>query len=124
MFGFFKRRREATERARQVEVERFRDRQASPRFELVAARYGAPISQPLRDLYLNTGEIQRDSVSKIIPGKPSDQWLYFCWYVPLDAESLGQQVGPDPKLLEFADDGSGSRYAVNPTDPNAAILYL
>ena len=107
-----------------AEAERFCARQRSPQFGVIEARYGKPISSTLRELYSDMVEIQRESVTRVVPGRPVDEPFYFCWYEPLDQESLDGQWDFASNLFEFANDGSGNKYAVDPTEPTGEIFFV
>ena len=123
---FLKARQERKERARlahEQEKEAFRQRQLNPRFELIEEYYGKPISPSLRALYEDKVEIQREFITKIIRGKPEDDGIFVCWYDPLDRKHLGEQWEKSGTHFEFADDGSGSKWIVDPTDYRAIISF-
>ncbi|MCE5326840.1 MAG: SMI1/KNR4 family protein [Planctomycetaceae bacterium] len=119
-----KRRKEQVEQERAAALEKFTQRQMNPQYDLIAEIYGKPISQSLRALYDNKVEILKENVEKIVPGQSEDRWLCISWYDPMDREHIEEQWNPESRCYEFADDGSGSKYVVDPTDDNAQIYYF
>ena len=129
---FFQRRAERKleeERSQRREIE---ERQAgierklqNPEFGEIERVFGRPISRALRALYENQEEIRRSHVTRIVPGRPKEQWhIYICDYFPLDRQQAEGGWNPDGVHFAFAGDGSGSEWVVDPTKENAEIKYL
>lgn len=91
---------------------------------MIQRHFGKPISVNLAQLYSNVKEILRHDIEKVVSGAQEDENIYVAWYEPLDELSLQYRWPSHPKLFQFADDGSGSKYAVDPTDEEGGIFYL
>lgn len=119
-------RRSNDERQQQARIaaETLKRRLLKPDYDVIARRFGKPISSELRRLYSDRDEIVKDCVNKQPVGSREDEGIFVCWYVPLDEEAISDQWHHDDGLFDFADDGTGSRYTVDPTDDNAEIHYF
>ncbi len=95
----------------------------NPDFDLVVRHFGVPVSAALRALYSDPAAIQRDCVSKKY-GPREDDELFAAWYIPLDEQALAEQWHQDDGRFDFADDGSASRWCVDPTDDDAEIYFF
>ena len=96
----------------------------SPDFELIQRHFGTPISASLSLLYSDLEEVLRHDIEKVVPAAREDESIYIAWYEPLDEQSLHHRWPSHLEFYQFADDGSGSRYAVDPTDEEGESYYL
>lgn len=94
----------------------------SPDFDMIRRRFGKPISHELRQLY-SSDEILKENVLKQPPGSRRGEGIGISWYIPMDEEALGEQWHKDDGYLDFANDGTGGCYTVDPTDNDAVIHY-
>jgi len=124
LFEIMTERRQAKEAARKEYEERFLAELVSPDFDVIEELYCKPISASLRELYKNKEELQKSCISKVIKDQPEDQWIFICYYNPLNRKRIDEQWLKDGIHLAFAGDGSGSEYVVDPTDDQGVISFF
>jgi hypothetical protein len=96
----------------------------SPDFGDIASVFGSPISFSLKALYEDETELRKSYVTKVLPGRSEDLWLFISCYNPLNKSQIKGQWLQDGIHFAFAGDGSGSEYVVDPTDDHAEIKFL
>jgi hypothetical protein len=94
-----------------------------PDFKALESEFGS-VCQPLRSLYANTKEILREHATRIPrPDVKEDEYIYVCWYHPVDQKSIDDRWPANSNYFEFGNDGSGNTYVVNPTLEDPEILF-
>jgi hypothetical protein len=78
----------------------------------------------LKALYEDETELRKSYVTKVLPGRSEDLWLFISCYNPLNKSQIKGQWLQDGIHFAFAGDGSGSEYVVDPTDDHAEIKFL
>ena len=107
-------------------TERFRARQRTPDFDLFRRHFGCEPPQALTtlladpSLFTDTG----DAFEVVLPGPEGDTRWFLAWVEPIDAEHLSGVVWPGTEgYYDFANDGSGDRYLIDPRQSDPDVLY-
>jgi hypothetical protein len=98
-------------------------RLANPEFDALEKEFGT-VCLPLRNLYKNLGEITRENVSRVPRRNASqDEYIFAAWYHPADQRSLNERWPDNRRYFEFANDGAGNTYIVDPTLEDPEIIF-
>lgn len=103
---------------------RFRERLHNPNFELLEAHYACEFPAALKALYANAEELNRgDFEVAESPDASEDKRWYIAFYEPADAEALAHQWLGTEQYFEFANDGCGNGYMIDPSLPDPEVLF-
>jgi hypothetical protein len=99
---------------------RFKERLFHPDLDAVASYLDCQLPLPLVALYKDQNELMRGDfyVASSVNAPESERW-YVAFYLPADAESSKETWPTCKTYFEFANDGSGNSYIIDPhlSDP-------
>ena len=107
-------------------TERFLQRQRTPDFDLFRRHFGCEPPQALRTLLADPSLFSsiHDMFEVVLPGPKGETRWFVAWVEPVDAEHLGGAVWPGTEgYYDFANDGSGDKYLIDPRESDPEVLY-
>jgi len=104
---------------------RFRERLANPDFSALEEHFGHALPLPLKSLYANSEELNRDGDFEVVPpaGADATDPSYVAFYNPADAESLEHNFHDADAYFAFADDGCGNAYIIDPRETDPPVMF-
>ncbi len=95
-----------------------------PVFEELEAHFGCLIPEPLKKLYADHTELDRENFRVIPDGSDSENApLNIASYIPADIAAVKSQMPGTEPFLAFADDGCGDAYMVDPRLVDGPVLF-
>jgi hypothetical protein len=99
---------------------RFEERLLNPDLTALEAHFRCAMPHALRDLYANRDEILRGDFELVSAGARQESQPWFvAFYQPADVEHVGEAWPGTEEMFEFANDGCGNGYLIDPrvSDP-------
>lgn len=102
---------------------KIRESTANPDFDGFEAHYGYPLPAPLRELYRRSEEVGREDFH-VAPSEesPKDERRFIAFYNVLGSVHWNISRPGCERLHQFADDGSGNGYLIDPSHEDPAVM--
>jgi len=103
----------------------FEERLKKPDFEALEKHFGRSFPQGIKALYGNPQEILRENFEVVASqGSGQEKTWSIAFYEPADLEHI-REAWPDTKeVFEFANDGCGNGYTIDPKLDNPPVMFF
>ncbi len=102
----------------------FEQRLKNPKFDELEKHFGRDFSQDLKALYGNSGEICRENFQIIGKSTSGEETTWdIAFYEPADLESVREAFPKTNEVFEFANDGCGNGYTIDPALDNPPVMF-
>lgn len=118
---FIRRSRKKKKSAAEME---FEQRVKEPKFDELEKHFGRAFPQCIKALYDNSDEISRQNFQVIAKLANDDETIWnIAYYEPADLQSILDGWEGTKEVFEFANDGCGNIYALDPLLDNPPVMF-
>lgn len=102
----------------------FEQRLKNPKFEELEKHFRRPFPQGIKALYSNPDEIQKENFQVIAESADGKETIWsIAYYQPADLENVRDASSKTNEVFEFANDGSGNGYTIDPLLDDPPVMF-
>jgi hypothetical protein len=95
-----------------------------PKFDELEKHFGRTFPQDLKALYDNSEEIRRENFQVAARSADGSETVWnIAFYQPADLEGVREAFPKTNEVFEFANDGSGNGYTIDPALDNPPVMF-